>query len=198
MEVRERESFIQWYRILLDDQMLMSAATENSPPTLLPVRAETLNPGTDWENSWRLIRLKGMSSKNSSFLFKLLHLLLPTQTRVRRFGAARDGEDGSGQCLLCGEENEDLHHSYFACPHTAATGLYTLGLTQKITPGLTAEAALRLELGDGLDEEQELAAVSMIATGLSFIWDRREKKKHVTLYQTQAKLVALISILRSS
>ena len=39
----------------------MTPATDNSPPTLLPVRAETVSPACDWRNSWRLLRIRGLS-----------------------------------------------------------------------------------------------------------------------------------------
>ena len=69
---------------------------------------------------------------------------------------------------------------------------------QKLVLGLSAEAALRLELGDELNEYQEMAAISIIATCLAFIWFRRTKKKNVALYEIRAEMESLISILRRS
>ena len=44
-----------WYKILLEDRVLKTAATDNAPPTLLPVRAELLIPNTDWPRLWARI-----------------------------------------------------------------------------------------------------------------------------------------------
>ena len=74
------------------------------------------------------------------------------------------------------------------------TGLAVLGWVQKLVPGLSPEAMSRLEFGEGMKEEEELAATSIIATGLGLIWDLRTKKKTVTRYAIRA----LVSILRRS
>ena len=76
----------QWYSVLMEDRVLMSPATENNPQLFLPVRAEILSQNTDWSNSWKLSRIKGVESKLSAFLFKLLHRLLATQDRVQDLG----------------------------------------------------------------------------------------------------------------
>ena len=114
----------QWYSVLMEDRVLMSPATENAPQLLLPVRAETLSPQTDWTNSWRLARIKGVESHLAAFLFKLLHLLLPTKERVSRLR----GEDGT--CNLCNEDTEDLNHAFFTCSHSRVAGLGLLGWVQ--------------------------------------------------------------------
>ena len=53
----------------------MAPPTENSPAALLPVRCETISPDTNWSSTWCLLRSHGLSSTNSSFLFKLFHLV---------------------------------------------------------------------------------------------------------------------------
>jgi hypothetical protein len=49
-------------------------------------RDELASPGTDWESSWRRLRarLKGLGSEATSFLWKLLHRLIPTEQRLSR------------------------------------------------------------------------------------------------------------------
>ena len=185
----------QWYQLLLEDQVLMSPATESSPPCLLPVRCETLYPGADWSSAWRLVRTRGLQSNISSFLLKLLHLLLPTQARVLRLGADRN--NAAGHCLLCGAEGEDLLHAFFSCPSTSAAGLATLGWAQTLVPNLSQECALRLEIIDPeLDYDEELAITSILGTGLCYIWEARLKKKRVESYEVRAELEALVSLLR--
>ena len=39
-----------------------------------------------------MVRFKGLGSDLTSFLFKLIHGLLPTQDRVARLGLANDGQ----------------------------------------------------------------------------------------------------------
>ena len=68
-------SIKQWYQVLLEDNVLMSPLAENSPPSLIPVRVETLYPSTDWSQAWKLVRTRGLRSDISSFLFKLCTVL---------------------------------------------------------------------------------------------------------------------------
>ena len=119
----------------MEDRVLMSPATENTPQLLLPVRAETLSPTTDWTNSWRLARIKGIESHLAAFLFKLLHRLLPTKDRVSRLR----GEDGT--CNLCNEDIEDLSHAFFTCSHSRVAGLALLGWVKLLCPNLQPEDA---------------------------------------------------------
>ena len=95
----------EWYRVLLEDQLLISQLTENTPAMLLPISVETLSPENEWPAIWRLARINGLGSQLTSFLFKLLHGLLPTQDRVHRLGV--DAGDQPGLCQHCHEEAED-------------------------------------------------------------------------------------------
>ena len=69
----------QWYKLLLEDQVLMSPGGSNEQPCLLPVRCESLQPYSNCSYAWVLCKTPGLTSNISSFLIKLLHLLLPTQ-----------------------------------------------------------------------------------------------------------------------
>ena len=184
----------QWYQVLLEDQVLMSPEDENSPPTLLPVRVETLYPTADWSRTWSLARTKGLGSELTSFIFKLLHRLLPTQDRVSRLG----GSGSQGLCQLCHKEIEDQLHAFFMCQHSLVAGHALLGYLQSAVPGLSPEASLRLELDNSLSEKEELATICMLSTGLKFIWETRLLKKQVSTFQMRAELEAKISILRKS
>ena len=132
----------QWYSVLMEDQVLMQPATDSSPPALIQVRAESLSPSNDWTHSWRLARIKGLESQLSTFLFKLLHQLLPTQERVQRLGGTEDNLPGL--CKLCHTEVEDLSHAFFYCPQSRVSGLALLGWVQGVAPTLQPEDALQL------------------------------------------------------
>ena len=189
-------SLKQWYTVLMEDNVLMSPATDNSPQCLLPIRVELLSPTIDWPNTWRLIRVKGLSSELSTFIFKLLHCLLPTQVRVARLGAAANPTPGL--CLHCQLEEEDATHAFFSCPHSNIAGLALLGWVQGAVPDLSPERAVQLQLGDDLPQEDELAVVYLLALGLKFIWEARISRKQIVLHQMRSELEARITILRKS
>ena len=164
----------QWYSTLLEDRVLMSPVNDDSPAMRLPVRAETLSPSTNWPNTWRLAGLKGLESDLSSFLFKLLHRLLPTQDLVFRLGVGDC--QLLGLCLLCQTEIKNPMHAFFASSFSSVAGLGLLGLVQELCHELFSEDVLQLELGEDLSDAEELA------TGLKFIWEARMKKKQSTLF----------------
>ena len=170
----------------------MTPPNENSPASLIPVRVELLSPQTDWPVTWELARTRGLGSELTGFLFKLLHHLLPTQDRVARMTRGHN----MGLCPLCQIEVEDLNHAFFSCPHSCVAGLALLGYGQVAIPSLSPEAVLHLELGQDLNEEQQLATVCLLATGLKYIWSTRIEKKYATLFKMRAEIEAKISILR--
>ena len=92
----------------------------------------------------------------------MLHRLLPTQERIARLGTA--GEE-RGLCLHFRLEVEGLPQ-FFDCTRNMVPGLALLGCVQQLVPGLTPEAAVRLDFGTILSEEENLTALLILATGL--------------------------------
>ena len=174
----------------------MTQRTELAQTILIPTRVESVQPNNDWTETWRLARIHGLGSNLTSFLFKLLHRLLPTQDRVQRLGVAVDGQPGL--CQLCHLETEDALHALVHCPQSAVASLALLGHAQNVLPNLSPEAALRLDFGAKLEEEEELATVCLLATGWLYIWEARVDKMQVLRYKMRAELEAMIYILRKS
>ena len=186
----------QWYTVLMEDRVLMSPATDDSPPCLLPVRVESMYPSNDWSNTWRRSRIKGLDSELTAFLFKLLHGLLPTQDRIARLGASEGHVPG--MCLHCHTDVEDPIHAFFSCPHSMVAGLALLGWVQGLAHDVSPEEAILLQLDENITEIEELAVVYLLATGLKYIWESRMLKKQITLHQLRSELEAKVSILRKS
>ena len=160
-------SLKQWYVLLLEDKVLMSAATDASPSVLLPVRSETLHPDTNWAQVWQIGRTKGLGPELTSFQFKMIHCLLHTQERVARIGL---NEGNPGLCLHCRLDIETVPHSLIDCPRNMQVGLALLGCVQQVLPDLSAEAAVLLDFGCVLPEEENLAVQCLLMTGLKYIW----------------------------
>ena len=188
----------QWYRLLLEDRVLMSREDENSVPTLLPIRPELLHSNSDWPSIWARARMKGLGRDLSAFIFRLLHQILPTQERVHRIIGDR-GQEATGLCLLCPQQvRDDLPHAFFFCNEGNGVGLALLGYAQLLIPTITPEMCLRLEVGNDLGDEDQLAVVSLLACGLRYIWETRSEKKTVSLHKMRAEIEAKVSILRKT
>ena len=67
-----------------------------------------------------------------------------------------------------------------------------------LLPGLPPHKLLRLDLGAGLEETDQLATLCLISTFLKYIWQARADKKVVTQYKMRAEVEALITILRKT
>ena len=80
----------QWYQFLLESKVILVDTDESNQ--LIPCRAEMRNPEFDWESSWQRARLSGFESEVMSFLFKVLHDLLPTKERIARTSVAVKGD----------------------------------------------------------------------------------------------------------
>ena len=87
-------STAQWYRVLVKD-ITMTEDNDHSR-SYIPSRAELACPNTDWATSWRRARLRGLGPAVTSFMFKLLHKILPNQDRL-----ARILPNTSPKCRLC-------------------------------------------------------------------------------------------------
>ena len=179
----------QWYHLLLENHVTM---TDDIPRSFILCRAETLNPDNDWENTWRLARLKGLNSDQTSFLWRLLHRLLPTLDRVSRIN-----QNSSPICKHCDTQVvEDLQHALFNCPFNNMTSQALMNMLSHPLPNLNPSMVLTLNFQ--VEEDLELPMVWLTTNILMKIWDFRKEKKRCDLVLVRADLEARVSLLRES
>ena len=156
-------------------------------------RVELAKPDTDWERSWRLARLPGLGPENISFLFKMMHEILPTQERV-----SRTSPRASPACQApgCGHGREDIPHALVLCGQNDGVGARLMACLRNCVPNLEVEAALRLEFD--VAEEMELPLVWLVGTVGQAVWKLRADKSRVNLYEIRSQLEAKISLLRET
>ena len=155
-------------------------------------RAELAGPETDWEKTWRLARLPGLGPEHTSFLFKMIHQILPTQEILFR---TNNGVNNICKVPGCNEV-DDLCHSLVLCESNQQIGSNLMELLRHHQPSLSNSAALRLELE--VDEEVELPLVWIMAATLVSIWDQKKTKNRVIPHLTRSELEAKINILRET
>ena len=181
----------QWYRLLLEDGCTMEQG-QGDIRQFISSKVEAASPGTDWEKTWRLARLKGLGPEHTSFLFKLLQKILPTQERLHR-----TNNDVNAQCKATGcTEIDDLDHNLVLCPANENVGRNLLELLRQHQPTLTTPSLLRLELE--VDEELELPLVWITAATLLSIWEQRKVSTRVQPHLTRSQLEAKVNILRET
>ena len=184
-------STAQWYRVLVEQNITMEVTSDNQMK-YIKTRVEIASPLTDWETSWRRARLKGLGSEATSFLFKLLHQLLPSEERLSRILP-----NTSENCKYCPTPiTADLAHSLFQCVNTREVGSWLLSLVTKHDQSSTAEKLLKLQFD--CNDAHELPLVWTIAQTLLYMWGVRVSGKIVSLAMTRAKLESKISLLRET
>ena len=125
----------------------------------------------------------------------MVHNLLPTQERLIRFRLA---SQEMGLCTLCRLDVEDNVHAFFLCPNNNVAGLCVLGWIQVLVPNLSQEDAIKVDLGDSMTGDEEVAVLQVLAISLKYIWEARLSKKMVTVHQIRSEIEANITILRKA
>ena len=129
-----------WYRVLVEQEVTM-VELPNSPREYIRSRAELASVNTDWDTSWKRARMKGLGSEATSFLWKLLHRLLPCEERLSRMLP-----NTSSNCKLCPVQvNADLPHCLLQCISTSEIGNMMLSMVRLHDPAVTMNKLLRLE-----------------------------------------------------
>ena len=184
-------STAQWYRVLLEKEVTMVEENDNTTGFIMS-RVERASPDTDWEGSWRRARTKGLGSEATSFLWKLLHQLLPTEQRLHRILP-----NNSELCKYCqNPPPADLLHTFFDCVKTRNVGGSLLAAVRHHVPAVTPAGLLRLELHEG--EEEVMPLVWVISHTLLYMWKTRVSGRLVELYLTRAMLETKINLLRET
>jgi hypothetical protein len=181
----------QWYRVLLELEVTM-VDTETNSMEYRKSRSELSSPSTDWELTWGRARLKGLGSEATSFLWKLLHHIFPTEERV-----ARILPNSSEYCRQCPTPTQaNLEHCFFNCVSTNNVGRSLLQAIRLHDPAVTPAGLLRLEFT--AEEANEMPIVWVTAQTLLYMWGVRQNGRVVDLFTTRTVLETKINLLRET
>ena len=158
---------------------------------MIPCKVEEREPDVFWSESYRISRLIGLSPEIKSFLFKMIHTLLPSKERIHHLTPLT-----SPLCWCNTGEQETYIHLFFKCPKNNLAADALLRVVQSYDPACTEEKSLRLELNP--DEIFLLPTASILSTGLNFIWENRKSRKSTSLFSIRSELEASVSLKRKS
>ena len=175
-----------WYTYLLEKFVTKRDPHQDGRLELIPNRIETIYPNIRWNEYYRLQKLQGLSPNAKSFLFKLVHQLLPSRERVHRIMPANTGSVGA----TLGSWRPTCM-GYLNVARTVR-----LHLARVYDPQLNADKALQL-LADS-EEVFLLPTITVLATGLMTIWTNRLLKRVTNLYSMRTELECAVSIRRRS
>ena len=181
-----------WYMELLTTRVLYEWSV-NDEKSLYPLRCEVLCPENNWQQTWRFLNLQGLSTEQRSFLFRLLHRLIPTGQRLLRFK-----KSDSSRCTLCNHnEDEDLSHALLRCDYNGELNHWIINWCRKIFPTLSIENILGLNLGLRSDEKA-FPVVWSLATLLEAVARARSAMQVVVKSKIRADLEAKVDLLRKT
>ena len=86
----------QWYRHLLETNVTMERVDDEGRMVAKKCKLEDLHPGLNYQLSYHLGRVKGLTPEVKSFNFKLIHMILPSKGRISQILP-----NSSPICTLC-------------------------------------------------------------------------------------------------
>jgi hypothetical protein len=181
-----------WYRWLMEDNITHQLTISGTVP--IQCKIEVKHPHADWERAWSLAITPGVSSKQLTFLWKMVRDLLPSQARLFRLKMPYINSEICSLCDLNMVGN--LTHSLLLCPYNNGAGQFLLDKLNQHIPNILPQQVVLLDLD--VCDDLKLPFVFLIASILSDIWESRKDKKPCHLNTIRAALEAGINILRKS
>ena len=180
----------QWSQLLKERDVTHSINVD-SPPVLIPTKLESLFPNFDFSNSYRLIRLFGLTPDQKSFLFKMIHNLLPTKERLYRLKKVP-----TPYCIFCPDLMvDDMEHFFVCSKYFHIMGPVT-NLIHTILPGVPVSEIVSLR--ERLENSNELPFVWLLSSFLMLVWNARIMGKALTFPSFQAEVQACSEVLKAT
>ena len=180
----------QWSKLLLE-RGITHTSEPDSPPKLIPTKLELLHPNCNLENSYRITRLFGLSPEKKSFLFRMLHNLLPNKERLHRIKKV-----ATPHCVFCtGLYLDDMEH-LFVCPKYRQIIEPLLKVVKTVLPDSTIPQIVTLQIT--LEESMEFPVIWLISTTLMLVWNARKAGKDLSFISFKAEVQAELEILKST
>ena len=153
-------------------------------------RVELNFPENDWGNTWPLVRTKGLESNCVTFVWRMIHDILPTRERVHHLHMPNINSPDCNNC----NTPESVQHYLALCPESNTVFLWLLKSLQKLCQDITREKIFFLDF----PHLNEFPLVWLTAHVLEKIWSIRQMGKRVHLFQVRAEIESRINLLRKS
>ena len=165
--------------------------TVNGDMVYIKSKIEMTSPSTDWELSWSRVIVKGLSGEVASFLWKLVHNILPTEERVGRI------YQRPTICKFCSVPAVgSIQHCLFECIKTESVAKKVVNVVKSYVPDITPAKLLLLDYENQENLEQPL--LWFIANSLLLMWNVRQDGNTVDLTLIRSYLESKISLLRET
>ena len=144
----------------------------------------------NWNESYRLSRLYGLTPLEKSKLFCIIHELLPSNERLSRIIPTNHPT-----CTVCDSgENETYDHYFFSCLANCEAMQALFRCLQVYDNDIIEARCLRLEVR--AEDPFTLPTLILLITGISLIWSNRKQRKETTKWSMRAEIEARVQLLR--
>ena len=179
-----------WYKHLLEVQV--THTDPEDPSALVPCRVERLYPSIDWGRSWLAVCVPGLTPEMRSFLWKMLHCILPTQDRLHRMNMPNASSPLCVQCTA--GQVDDIEHALLRCSKIKPGADFLLETLKLEIPDLTLERIKYLDFRS----EDLLVPTYLTAATLSQFWNSRFCTRNFSWQSVHANVEQSILTLRKS
>ena len=178
----------QWYQLLMEEEYSIFDITTEERETI-QCRVEVQHPDKDWISVWQNCRIRSFDVEMTTFAFKLLHDLLPSERRLSKILP-----NSSPICRFgCpGDPAGDLEHIFFECNMTSEVGEWLLMLAKNTEIVITKASLIYLEIFG--NEPILWITVSVF----KYLWEKRSKGKKCHIQDTIAHLQSELQLLEST
>ena len=166
-----------WYRYLVKED-IFTIESEDGSSVNRQCRSERLFPDLDWRVIWQKVKLPCFSSSTMSFLFQLLHDLLPTEEWLS-LTLGNSDDKCRFNCSINSVANSE--HCFFFCRKSREVGSWLQKLVERY--GATSKSNILK-----LNVVENNAVVWIIGNTLHFIWSKRACSKKADLRTCLAQL----------
>ena len=181
----------QWYRVLLENNITMEVTAAHQQ-VWIPTKCEARDPTISWDRTWHYATHYGLNSEQTSFVFKLLHNILPTKSRLYRLK-----QKESPACTLCSTgSSEDSLHALLTCSYNSDVNKWIQDISQKVVPNCQLKDIIYFNLE--LSKAMMFPMIWFLSHVFCIVWQLRISKKTVNLFNIRAEIEAKINILRKS
>ena len=147
-----------------------------------------------WADIWFLAKIKGISNQARTFMWRLLHNLLPSEQRLFRLKKTQ-----SPRYILCLENLEDdiWQHSFSLCSFSNPAMEWMMKVIQSMDPTITKEKSIFLQI-EPINKDNTLPCVWIISETLQYIWARRRSREPIDVVCMKASLEAKCHMLQQT
>ena len=189
-------SSAEWYKILLK-KFVTEEVNEEGVRVPKETRIQRIVPEMDPGRTGSLMRVKGLSGDQMSFLMKMVFDILPTRLRLFRLHLA-----DSPICDLCDSgTTANLSHSLTQCQFNGVFNDWILGVLIDIDSGflnvdLSGNNLVTFNLQ--LDRDTLIPVLWFLTMVFSLIWRARCSRKQISFRQIKSTIEGEILILKST